>query len=142
MTFPDTGDLQSKSSSKANFLSLWSRSGGRRRRGNLLLKFRKSDFLWLKGPAFQSISDAPKSRNRGFQGRFEHREGSKMAYFSSNVSFFCIFSSEARPMCYWREHTKIQWLCKADSSPGDSKTAFFFLRKSRNFAEFRPFYGH
>ena len=66
MTFPDTGELQSKSRSKANFSSFWSRSGGRRRRATLMLKFRKIEIFWLKSQYFRCAN----SRKRHFQGRF------------------------------------------------------------------------
>ena len=66
MTFPDTGELQSKSRSKANFSSFWSRSGGRRRRASLMLKFRKNELFWLKRQYFRCAN----SRKRQFQGRF------------------------------------------------------------------------
>ena len=66
MTVPDTGELQSKSCSKANFSSFWSRSGGQRRRATLMLKFRKIEIFWLKRQYFRCAN----SRKRQFQGRF------------------------------------------------------------------------
>ena len=66
MTVPDAGELQSKSCSKANFSSFWSRSGGQRRRATLMLKFRKIEIFWLKSQYFRCAN----SRKRHFQGRF------------------------------------------------------------------------
>ena len=66
MTSPGAGDLQSKSRSKANFSSFWSRSGARRRRASLMLKFRKNELFWLKSWCFGCAN----SRKRRFQGRF------------------------------------------------------------------------
>ena len=66
MASPGAGDLQSKSRSKANFSSFWSRSGGRRRRASLMLKFRKNELFWLKSWCFGCAN----SRKRQFQGRF------------------------------------------------------------------------
>ena len=67
MTSPGAGDLQSKSRSKANFSSFWSRSGGRRRRASLMLKFRKNELFYrLKSQYFRCAN----SRKRQFQGRF------------------------------------------------------------------------
>ncbi len=84
MTVPDTGELQSKSCSKANFSSFWSRSGGRRRRASLMLKFREIENIWLKSQCYRCAN----SGKRQIQGRFsgERRVGSGV--FLVKCAFF------------------------------------------------------
>ena len=123
MTSPGAGDLQSKSRSKANFSSFWSRSGARRRRASLMLKFRKNELFWLKSQYFRCAN----SRKRQFQNLdFPGEKGSKVLLnLSSNASFLCTSSSGARPMCYWRKHKKIQCLRTVESSSRGWKKAIF-----------------
>ena len=125
MTSPEAGDLQSKSRSKANFSSFWSRSGGRRRRATLMLKFRKIEMIWLKSWCFGCAN----SRKRRFQGRFS---GGKRV--ESGVSLVkCVNSVHVQLRSptnvllesYWRKRKKIQCLHAEESSSRGWKKALF-----------------
>ena len=121
MTVPDAGELQSKSCSKANFSSFWSRSGGQRRRATLMLKFRKIEIFWLKSQYFRCAN----SRKRQFQGRFYGGKRVESGVFVVKCVILCTSSSGARPMCYWRKHKKIQCLRTVESSSRGWKKAIF-----------------
>ena len=119
MTFPGTAELQPKSSSKANFLSFWSRSWGRRRRASLLLKFRKVDFLPLKRSVFCSISRCKKPESLVFRVDFKERKGRKWRILRK----MCHFSVPPAPepdQCATGESTKksggsVQWIRRLEA---------------------------
>ena len=133
MTSPGAGDLQSKSRSKANFSSFWSRSGARRRRASLMLKFRKNELFWLKSWCFGCAN----SRKRRFQGRFS---GGKRV--ESGVSLVkCVISVHVQ----LRSPTNVL-LEKTQKNPvpphsgivvSRLENGLFFVIKSRNFARRR-----
>ena len=133
MTFPDTGELQSKSRSKANFSSFWSRSGGQRRRATLMLKFRKIEIFWLKRQYFRCAN----SRKRQFQGRFS---GGKRVE-SAVILVKCVISVRVQ----LRSPTNVL-LEKTQKNPvpphsgivvSRLENGLFFVIKSRNFARRR-----
>ena len=133
MTFPDTGELQSKSRSKANFSSFWSRSGGRRRRATLMLKFRKIEIFWLKSQYFRCAN----SRKRHFQGRFYGGKRVESGVFV----FKCVISVHVQ----LRSPTNVL-LEKTQKNPvpphsgivvSRLENGLFFVIKSRNFARRR-----
>ena len=133
MTVPDTAELQSKSRSKANFSSFWSRSGARRRRASLMLKFRKNELFWLKSWCFGCAN----SRKRRFQGRFS---GGKRV--ESGVSLVkCVISVHVQ----LRSPTNVL-LEKTQKNPvpphsgivvSRLENGLFFVIKSRNFVRWR-----
>ena len=133
MTVPDTGELQSKSCSKANFSSFWSRSGGQRRRATLMLKFRKIEIFWLKRQYFRCAN----SRKRQFQGRFS---GGKRVE-SAVILVKCVISVRVQlrsPTNVLPEKTQ-----KNPVPPHSGivvsrvENGLFFVLKSRNFVRWR-----
>ena len=125
MTSPGAGDLQSKSRSKANFSSFWSRSGARRRRASLMLKFRKNELFWLKSWCFGCAN----SRKRRFQGRFSggKRVESGVSLVKCVISVHVQLRSPTNVLLesYWRKHKKIQCLHAEESSSRGWKKALF-----------------
>ena len=125
MTSPGAGDLQSKSRSKANFSSFWSRSGARRRRASLMLKFRKNELFGLKSWCFGCAN----SRKRQFQGRFSGGKGVESGVFLVKcvISVHVQLRSPTNVLLesYWRKHKKIQCLHAEESSSRGWKKALF-----------------
>ena len=114
--------MQSKSPSKANFSSFWSRSGGRRRRASLMLKFRKIEIIWLKSRCFPCANSRNKSNSRISIFR-EEKKGRKCCLISRQMRHSVHVQLREPDQCATGENTK-----KASASTQRNRPGFLLTQ--------------